>query len=106
LSKVVFVCYWRLCAFSKFRNSQQHECRECNLQRITKEKETQKSKHNWRQEEEAKLLTKKEAKKKLKKVEREGVLNIQLLVVKSLLHSSSSPKCAERKAYNEKIQIV
>ncbi len=53
-----------------------------------------------------KLLRKKKAKKELKKVEGEGVLNIQPLVVRSLLHSSSSLKCAEKKAYNENVQFV
>ncbi len=42
-------------------------------------------------------------KNKSKRVEREGVLNIQLLVVKSLLHSSSSLECIEGKIYNEKM---
>ncbi len=35
-----------------------------------------------------------------------GMLNIQLLVVRLLLHSSSSLECVERKAYNEKIQFA
>jgi len=34
------------------------------------------------------------------------VLNIQLLVVWSPLHSSSSLECAKRKVYNEKIQFA
>jgi hypothetical protein len=34
------------------------------------------------------------------------VLNISLLVVRSLLHSSSSLKCVEGKVYNEKIQFA
>jgi hypothetical protein len=34
------------------------------------------------------------------------VLNIQLLVVWSSLHSSSSSECAKRKVYNEKIQFA
>jgi hypothetical protein len=42
----------------------------------------------------------------LKRVEKEGILNIQLLAIRLLLHSSSSLKCAEGKAYNEKIYFV
>jgi hypothetical protein len=38
----------------------------------------------------------------LKKTQK-GVLNIQPLVIRLLLHSSSSLKRAEGKAYNEKI---
>ncbi len=34
------------------------------------------------------------------------MLNIQPLTIRSLSHSSSSLKCAEGKAYNEKIQFV
>jgi hypothetical protein len=41
----------------------------------------------------------------LKKEERK-VLNIELLAIRSLSHSSSSSKCAKGKAYNEKIQFV
>jgi hypothetical protein len=44
-----------------------------------------------------------EAKEELKRAEHENVLNIQLLVVRSSPHSSSSSECVERKAYNEKI---
>jgi hypothetical protein len=39
-----------------------------NFQRIIKEKETQRSEHRQRQEEEAKVLRKKEAKEELKRV--------------------------------------
>jgi hypothetical protein len=39
----------------------------------------------------------------LRRVEREEVLNIQPLIVRSLPHSSSSSECAKGKAYNEKI---
>jgi hypothetical protein len=42
----------------------------------------------------------------LKRAKKEGVLNIQSLAVRSLLHSSSSSECAEGKAYNEKIQFA
>jgi hypothetical protein len=48
----------------------------------------------------------KKTKEELKKVECEGVLNIQSLVVRARLHSSSFSKSAKRKAYNEKIQFV
>jgi hypothetical protein len=44
--------------------------------------------------------------KELKSVEREGVLNIQPLDVRSLSHSSSSSECEEGKVYNEKIQFA
>jgi hypothetical protein len=72
------------------------------LQVTTKEKEAYKSEHRWRQEEEVKLLRRIET-KELKRVEREGMLNIQLLDVKSSSHSSSSLERAKGKAYNEKI---
>jgi hypothetical protein len=42
----------------------------------------------------------------LKRVKCEGVLNIQLLVVRSLPHSSSSSECVEGKVYNEKMQFA
>jgi hypothetical protein len=41
--------------------------------------------------------------KELRKAEREGVLNIQPLAIRSLLHSSSFSESAKGKAYNEKI---
>jgi hypothetical protein len=41
--------------------------------------------------------------KELRRAERKGVLNFQPLAIRSLLHSSSSSKCANGKAYNEKI---
>ncbi len=46
------------------------------------------------------------AKEELKKIEREGVLNIQSLVVRSSSNSSSSSECAKGKMYNEKMQFV
>ncbi len=76
------------------------------LQRITKEKEVQRSAHRQRQEEEVKLLRRIEVEEELRRVEHEGVLNIQSLVARSLPHSSSSLQCAERKVYNEKIQFT
>jgi hypothetical protein len=42
----------------------------------------------------------------LRKTKRGEVLNIQLLVVRSSSHTSSSLECVEGKAYNEKIQFV
>jgi len=42
-------------------------------------------------------------KKELQKGKHEGMLNIQLLVIKLSPHSSSSSKCAQGKVYNEKI---
>ncbi len=42
----------------------------------------------------------------LKRVKREGMLNIQPLDVRSLSHSSSTLECVEGKAYNEKIKFV
>jgi hypothetical protein len=51
------------------------------------------------------LSRKKKAQEELQRVEREGVLNIQLLAIRSSLHSSSSSKCVEGKTYNEKIQF-
>jgi hypothetical protein len=44
-------------------------------------------------------------KEEFRRVER-GVLNIQPLVVRSPSHSSSSLKCVEGEAYNEKILFV
>jgi hypothetical protein len=75
------------------------------LQRITKEKEVKRSECKQRQEEEAKLLKRIKVEEELRKVEREGMLNIQPLVVR-LLHLSSSLECAEGKTYNEKMQFV
>jgi hypothetical protein len=51
-------------------------------------------------------LTKKEAEEDLKRAENAGVLNIQLLVVRSLLHSPSSSECEKGKTYNEKMQFA
>jgi hypothetical protein len=45
-------------------------------------------------------------KEELKITNCEGVLNIQLLVVRSPSHSSSSLECVEGKAYNKNIQFV
>ncbi len=71
------------------------------LQQMAKEKEAQKNDHKRKQKEEVELLRRIEVQKELKRVER-GVLYIQSLVIRSLLHSSSS-KCAKGKGYNEKI---
>jgi hypothetical protein len=49
-----------------------------------------------KQEEEAKLLRITKVKEELRRAKREGVLNIQSLVVRSLPHSSSSSKCVEK----------
>ncbi len=43
------------------------------------------------------LLNKMEVEEELKRTKSEGVLNIQLLVVRSQLHSSSFSECVERK---------
>jgi len=51
------------------------------------------------------LLKRTKVANEVRRAER-GVLNIQLLVVRSLPHSSSSSKCAERKMHNEKIQFT
>jgi hypothetical protein len=47
-----------------------------------------------------------EAKEELRRAERESVLNIQLLAIRSPLHSSSSLECVKGKAYNEKIYFL
>jgi hypothetical protein len=52
------------------------------------------------------LFKKTQVGKELRITQREGALNIQQLVVRSPPHSSSLSKCAERKAYNEKIQFA
>jgi hypothetical protein len=44
-------------------------------------------------------------KEELRKIEKK-MLNIQPLVLKLSLHSSSFSECAKGKAYNEKIQFV
>jgi hypothetical protein len=41
-----------------------------------------------------------------RRIEREGVLSVQPLDVRSSSHSSSSSECAEGKADNEKIQFA
>jgi hypothetical protein len=78
-------------------NSMNEESAIEKLQQIAKEKEAQKSEHKQTHEEEVKLL---------KKMEKEGVLNIQLLVIWSLPHSSSSSKCAKGKVYNLNVQFA
>jgi hypothetical protein len=40
------------------------------------------------------------------KRKKKGVLNIQLLAIRSPPHSSSSSECEEGKMYNEKMQFV
>ncbi len=70
---------------------------------IAREKEAHRSEDKRRQEEEVKLLRITKVKEELRRAQREGMLNIQSLVVRSLPHSSSSSKCVEGKAYNEKI---
>jgi len=82
------------------------ECAIEKLQKVAKEKEAQKSEHKQRQEEEAKLLRKKEVEEELRRANSEGVLNIRALVVRSSSHSSSSLECVEGKTYNERIQFV
>jgi hypothetical protein len=52
------------------------------------------------------LLKRIEVDEELGITEYEGMLNIQSLAIRSLLHSSSSLECAERKLYNEKIQFA
>jgi hypothetical protein len=49
------------------------------------------------------LLRRTEVKEELKKVEKEEMLNIQLLAIRSPLYSSSFLECAKGKAYNVKI---
>jgi hypothetical protein len=58
-----------------------------------------------KEDEEVELLKRTKVKKELKIVER-GMLNIELLVVRSSSHSLSSSKCVKGKTYNEKIQFV
>jgi hypothetical protein len=72
------------------------------LQQIAKEKEVQRSEHRGRQEEEVELLRRTKAEEELRRVEK-GILNIQLLAIRSSRHSSSSSECAKGKAYNDKI---
>jgi hypothetical protein len=52
------------------------------------------------------IIKGKRKKKELQKAEHEGVLNIQLLAIRSPPHSSSSLECEEGKMYNEKMQFV
>jgi hypothetical protein len=51
-------------------------------------------------------LRKTKAKKELRRVDCEGMLNIQPLAIRSPLYSSSSSECAQGKVYYEKIQFV
>ncbi len=62
----------------------------------------QRSQHKQRQEEEKELLKRIEVEEELRRA-KSRVLNIQSLVVRSSLHSSSSSKCVEGKVYNVKI---
>jgi len=73
------------------------------LQQIAREKEAQRSEHIRRYEEEVELLRKIEIEEELRKVKREGMLNILPLAIRLPPHSSSSLECAEGKVYNEKI---
>jgi hypothetical protein len=52
------------------------------------------------------LLREKKPKEELRRTKKTIMLNIQPLVVRSLLHSPSSLECEEGKAYNEKIQFA
>jgi len=52
------------------------------------------------------LLRRKEVEEELKIAKRKGLLNIQLLVIRSSPHSSSMLECVKGKVYNEKIQFV
>jgi hypothetical protein len=65
----------------------------------------QRSEHRQRFEEEVELLKRKEVEDELR-ITQKGVLNIQPLTIRSSSHSSSSLKCVEGMAYNEKIQFV
>jgi hypothetical protein len=55
---------------------------------------------------ESEIVEKKEVDEELRIVERERVLNIQPLAVRSMLHSSSSSKSAKGMTYNVKIQFT
>jgi hypothetical protein len=63
------------------------------------------SEHKRKQEEEVELLKKIEIEEELKIIKK-GMLNIQLLAIKSPSHSSSNSECAKGKAYNAKIKFV
>jgi len=52
------------------------------------------------------LLKRTKVKKELRIVKREGLLNIQLLVIGSLPHSSSTLECVKGKVYNKNIQFA
>jgi len=75
-------------------------------QKITKEMKVHRNEHKGKQEGKAKLLKKIKTEEELRRVEHEGMLNIQLLVIRSSLHSTSSLECAEEKTYNENMQFV
>jgi hypothetical protein len=55
---------------------------------------------------ESEIVEKKEVEEELRRVERERVLNIQPLVIRLMLHSSSSSESAEGMTYNVKIQFT
>jgi hypothetical protein len=76
------------------------------LQRITREKEVQKSEHRRKQEEEAKVSKQEEVEEELRRGENVGALNIQLLAVRSVLHSPSSLECEKGKQYHENVQFA
>ncbi len=52
------------------------------------------------------MLKRIELKEQLRREEKEGVLNIQLLAIRLLPHSSSSLECAKGKAYKENIYFA
>jgi hypothetical protein len=66
----------------------------------------QKNEHKQRQEEEVELLKRTKVKKELRRAKKEGMLNIQPLVIRSSPHSSSSLECVEGNMYNEKLHFV
>jgi len=91
---------------SKVHNSMSAKSVIEKSQKIIKEMKVHRSEHKGKQEEKAKLLKRIEAEEELRRVEHEGMLNIQLLVVRSSLDSTSSLECAEGKMYNENMQFV
>jgi hypothetical protein len=52
------------------------------------------------------IVKKNRIEEELIRPERKKMLNIQLLVIRSLPYASSSSECAKGKVYNEKIQFV
>jgi len=76
------------------------------LQKVAKEKEVQKNEHKWRQEEEVKMLEKREAKEELRKAKSTRMLNIQPLAIRLPSHSPSSSECEKGEVYNEKMQFA